>query len=844
LSSMPEVKSYLTFVQATSDDSDEVVQIPKLFFSCEFAKSRDENLFYQIVWCVNDQDIMKTEPMPYSKIENANLTEDDLRRSGFKLDINIKCRVYYSGSMVKEMTSPEFWAGIKIITPAITIKQGQIGEIHLQSTVPFGCVDRNKATKCILPIEVLDLSNDCEKGGISIMDSERCGTKLHGMTFQNWIDGKVFKWGAIITLTTRDIDDFNQMENSYVFSLRTSHLSTANEIMNENFVHVEIEKAWVRKSCYAHGDPHMRTFDQIYYDNQNIGEFVLYRHTTFKQEVQMKTYRCGNNVACACAASIRAGGELFIIDICNGRVIIKHASCKEQIMIIQKINEYTYEIYMPLGTMVVVTIVNWPNPFFFLNIDITPSVKDVGRTVGLCGKLNNDARDDFTTPGGIIDPDINAFSISWRIDCSESFLNPSNHNPCYWEGSLYLCACPFKNDWEPVCSPNDHLACTKFPGIRYDDCSMISNCSRVSHRKEMDRILAKRASDIESYQERHTLNKRSAESYTMEKAKEICKNIFEERCPEDLFEGLSNNIISRESAIHECILDLSIIGDLTMANSHCSSLIAETERYIRKDSILRHSYSNLVESFYARTCLNLNNCNWNGKCIEGKCVCYELYTGEDCSISIKNLPDVLDTYSGGLCSTSHDECCGSISIYGHGFVSGVTTQLIITFEVFANGKVEIQEKFVKDLQIINAFEAVMDVPCKSPEQRAKRSADYASLSLAYGVTVSVSNDGSNYGAAQSFYVFDTKCQGFIKNKAGYIFYILDGTCYIDGVCYLKEESSPSDVCKRCRPEKDPYSFSTEVNTYDRLDGQIAILKKRRSVMLMKKRHSSESTCSD
>ncbi|KAK3602496.1 hypothetical protein CHS0354_022363 [Potamilus streckersoni] len=289
-------------------------------------------------------------------------------------------------------------------------------------------------------------------------------------------------------------------------------------------VQVQEDKTWIGKNCYAHIDPHMMTFDQKPYENQNLGEFVLYRHAEYKQEVQMKTFDC-NGPKCACAVSIRAGGELFIINVCTIPSLINHAYCREKLMNIRKIHQYKYEIHMPLGTMVVVDIINWPPPLFSLNIDITPSVKDVGKTLGLCGTLNNNMADDFTRPSNTITPDNNEFSNSWKINISKSsFLDPL-YQPDMWDKQLFLCVCPAAlktstvagtvsgNRRDPLCSPSVYQACTNnmshktepsvFRGTEYNDnhCNIISKRSLTSQEKEIQRILSSnRILDVKTFQ--------------------------------------------------------------------------------------------------------------------------------------------------------------------------------------------------------------------------------------------------------------------------------------------------------------------------------------------------------
>ncbi|KAK3602494.1 hypothetical protein CHS0354_022360 [Potamilus streckersoni] len=119
---------------------------------------------------------------------------------------------------------------------------------------------------------------------------------------------------------------------------------------------------------------------------------------------------------------------------------------------------------------------------------------------------------------------------------------------------------------------------------------------------------------------------------------------------------------------------------------------------------------------------------------------------------------------------------------------------------------EIVETTVNDLQILNAFQADMVVPCHSNTKRAANSGT-APVVLVFGVRVSLTNDGSLYGSSRYFYTYDSLCQGYQQNRYGYTFYIKSGKCYINGICYSEGEKAPADGCKQCRPGNDPFSFT-------------------------------------
>ncbi|KAK3609734.1 hypothetical protein CHS0354_011425 [Potamilus streckersoni] len=836
------VKHHLTYIDKPIVGSQNVYKKPMLVFSCEFNQSANETLFYKVVWYVNEVTLLTKGPKSYAHVADTNLDEDELVSRGYKLDITIKCGVRASksvdGFQGNMTTSPGFWVGIQILSISIKIKQGQTGIVQLKSTVPFGCakIQHVNDPGCVLEIHMYDDldSYNCQSTSVSVVGSQMCGSYIQGSTWEKWLNGTLFYDITNMTITTKDKNDYNLDISAFTLLLKTPRGTTVNTIMEDNHLHpitvqIEAETTSNYKNCYVRLDPHMKTFDQRNYENQNSpGEFILYRHTSYKQEVQIKTYLCYKSpnwvpydITCVCAVSVRAGGEIFVIDVCAYPVLIRHVSCKERLMLVRKLSEYNYEIHMPLGTMVVVSIENWPNPFSSLNIDVMPSVKDVNKTEGLCGVLNNNPNDDFKTPSGGMANNEVEFRDLWRVHVSKSFLNSLNHNPDYWEEKYYLCVCPRAlqtatspslasgNDTHPLCSPSVYLACTakvEFPGKQYDSCNIKSKHSDISHSRELLRILSTREYDKEMHYEERALRKRSALTYTMEEARRTCEEIFNRSCVAVKFEGLTNNTVSKLSALHDCALDLNATSDLQLVDIHCSSFSAETERYIRQDSVRRLMYKEMVQEFYASVCIN--NCNGHGECINGSCVCHNPYIEIDCSISKMDLPVVVDTYMGGFCSGSSDQCCGTIPMYGKRLVEGVTKQKLKRFQVLPNGTMEILETIVREPEIFNAFEANMLVPCVIREKRSPGSqSGNSTFPLAVGIVVSLSNDGTNYGPEESYYIYDMECVGYNNNTNGIIFNVLNEKCYIDGVCYSQGDKDPTDACKECRHANDPFSFS-------------------------------------
>ncbi|KAK3609720.1 hypothetical protein CHS0354_011411 [Potamilus streckersoni] len=814
--------------------NDQIYKKPILMFRCHMNANLTDDQYYLVSWYVDDIFLLRKGPILLKDIDDTNLYEPELTTRGYKLDINIKCIMESNNSGENETSnstsSLKFWLGIRVLNPSVNIIQGRSTTMQLQPTFPFGCSSRvgyrNPSDKCLMYVNMFDPddSNDCKSSSISVTGSQKCGVQIAGFYYDQWTDGIPYDNVTQMTITTRDPNDYHQGRNKFVLKLLTEghHL---NDIVQMSYINIIVttsyETAWQAKTCYSYVDPHMRSFDGRYYENQNLGAFVLYRHKSRKQEVQMKTKQCNGVATCACAVAVRGGGDIFLIDLCRSPVLINHVSCKDNILNVRQINAYSYKIYMPLGTIVAVAINNWPGYESTLNLNIYPSVKDINETKGLCGELNDDPNDDFMTPSGSIERDNNVFSKSWSISHEQSFFDPKNHNPDEWDEDALLCVCPAAlnttttpstasgSPLDPLCSADIYLSCKTeegFQGKPYKTCNIRTKRSKQSMSKEIKRILTRKVIDDDI--KAHNLEKRSILDITFDEALEECTRFFAYNCTTSLFENSlpNSNSNSKNSSITNCALDYTYTGNMSLASLHCETFRSEVDEEIRRNSTFREANPDVVESFRATTCIN--NCNNHGYCVNGSCICHASYIEEDCSVSLSNYPVVEDTYAGGLCEKDIDECCVEIPIYGSRFVKGITKQKLETFHIYLDGTKVFEEQMVETITILNPFEAQINVPCHRRSQRSTGS-DNSSTPFVTGTRVSLTNDGTNYGPAKSYYVFDSRCQGILNDSNGYTFYLKDGACFISGTCYSEREQDTLDPCRRCQPTLNRFSWTYE-----------------------------------
>ncbi|KAL3846771.1 hypothetical protein ACJMK2_017730 [Sinanodonta woodiana] len=758
-----EVQPLLLFADENAIDG-HIFKKPRLVFRCQIIGNMTDDLYYSVSWYVNDLYLLSRGPVLISDIDRTNLNEKELIEKGHKLNINV-------------------------LNPTVQIVQGKTATIKLQPTFPIGCsskaTERNPLAQCLLSIHMFDLddSNNCGGSSISVQESQRCGVQITGFYHHQWTEGARYDNVTEMKITTKDRTDYKAGRNRFIVKLQTGGTGLNDIIQGYNLHDVTVistyERAWQAKECYSYVDPHMKSFDGRHYENQNLGVFVMYRHNSSKQE-----------------------------------------------------------IYMPLGTMISITINNWPGYESTLNLIIYPSVKDMYETQGLCGMMNNNQTDDFKTPSGRIETDNNVFSISWRIGNEDSYFDPRNHHPDLsqlWDQSSLFCVCvPVSNSttpssiapedrFIPLCSASVSSSCTNNPDIRgtpYQTCNIRTKRSKQSMSREIERILSKRimGSDVIV----HHIVKRSTLNITLEEALDECKRFFSGNCTTSSFENSlpNSNQDSKNSSITNCALDYTYTGNMSLASLHCETYRSEVDQEIRRNSTFRETKPEVVESFRAMACIN--NCNNHGNCTNGSCICHEHYIEEDCSVSLRDYPVVEDTYAGGLCQRNMEVCCGEIPIYGSRFVKGTTKQSLQGFKIYINGTVVFGSgTTVENMTIINPYEAEIIVPCGSRQRRSTNN-DNSPMPFITGTRVSLTNDGTNYGPAQNYYIYDSTCQGVLNSTDGYTFYILAGTCYIGGACYKEGESYTSDGCRKCLPSRDPYSW-INVCTSAIMDSTITII---------------------
>ncbi|KAK3588225.1 hypothetical protein CHS0354_014374 [Potamilus streckersoni] len=828
----------LKFKESPAINTNSIQYIPFSVFKCQFMKCEDDTLLYTVSWYVNDIYLKTKSPQNISSIEETSLLEEEL--AGYKMDITLKCTVrasYKNGGLLgRIVASPGYWIGIEVVNPIVDLKKGDTGTVYLTPTFPIGCtsIETNKTEKqlpCLITISIVDPIRQACNPDISTITvnkgSSRCGTTMITLTRTDY---KIFgaNWTSYIGntsihITTENNDKYSTTgKDTFKMSLSTDGLAAGHKIVATNYlrditVTVLDDKQWERKICYAHVDPHFLTADERKYDDYTPGEYVLYKHKLEKQEVQIKTTHCNGGATCVCATSIRAGGDMYIINHCGGTHFAGFVSCDTfDVLEVREYTEYYTEVYMPLGTKVTITIHTSETYRYTMNVDIYPSVKDWNSIVGMCGTFNGNMIDDLD---GL---SVSDFAKKWRINNSnESFLNPRQHNPSKWTESDYLCFCPFAsnvtnktdnaaNDENvATCSASQFLLCpyqARHKGTRVtNSCPKRNKRSSINSQVKEIRRVFRKAMD-EMYLSEKIISKRSSSTFTEGDAKAFCENEFRKSNivgMKDFLPESTDQIIA--NAILLCIADIMLTGETYYTSSHIESVTRQVDNIMERDVLFMQENGTTVLQFNEISCVN--NCSGRGECKNGSCVCYYGYILQDCSRPIDEAPELTDIFGDGVCSPLVDDCC-RIKLYGDGFTREHTKGQIQMIEVSINGsRYSVGEETEIDVDVENVFVAEIQSILCSRRKRALQD-NSTSEAFARGFMVSMSNDNSHYGTPKFFFEYDSNCQE-VSTSDGTTILLMANKCFIDGTCFSKGDKDTTNVCHICNSEVNSFVWTND-----------------------------------
>ncbi|KAK3609845.1 hypothetical protein CHS0354_015031 [Potamilus streckersoni] len=283
----------------------------KLIFYCDFDPSSDTTLLYQVTWYRDRIEAENTVNMSIPALYDSRE--------------NIRSLTFLSEEIIT--------LGMTVISNG-TLRLQNLAEtlVHIRLTVPFAC--QFQSEECFLGVNMFFTetgADDCLLPAAAALSN--CGVRISSL-----------KWNESYPVRIVPIHGQNLISISRYYNIRfRTDLKFDHDFFRNytlpRFIQVEVTTDASNlngKECHAICDPHMQTFDGWYYENQNEGTYVLYRHLKSLVQIQMRTNPCfgfqEGPPFCPCGVAIAAGRDVFVVDRCSIPIKIYMPLCDDGIL--------------------------------------------------------------------------------------------------------------------------------------------------------------------------------------------------------------------------------------------------------------------------------------------------------------------------------------------------------------------------------------------------------------------------------------------------------------------------------------------------------------------------------
>ncbi|XP_052706260.1 uncharacterized protein LOC128181777 [Crassostrea angulata] len=753
------------------------------------------NLYFLIKWFINDSPLTTTS---YGAVLHPSINTTAALRpqhwsSNYSLNMNVKCSVsaqyLVDSGPSPASTSPPFLAGVTVSNTFLSIDEGESTAITLTSSLPVGCsaslTDAQKEAQC--------------KADLHIITSEWSwcwnGVKYLGVAFPDngcHVTIPYKYWDQPVYLNvTGYVDSMKNWWGRYSrikFKSTTNPTDTSNAWNNVKVTDTVSVSVWDNTPysstggiCGGFNDPHMVTFDRRYWENQRVGEFVMYQHKTKPLAVHALYSTCYPwRAACNCGVAIRSGKNLYVVRTCIEvslqRVSLlsypyeRYDGCSQEDEItVQKMGT-NYRVTLPSGTEVSFSFNSWSHWIDY--IQIVASSTDLQNTEGICGYYDYDRSNDFI-PKNENTPisDEKRFALSWRVTIGSSdSLFKKKPDVIYGSSSggsspqslQRYCTCSsyfqYYDQWYNVPFDPNYAKCNL--DAPTEPCSeksgqTVNVCSSSSRRRrstaESDDVIDEIEFSVDpAFDESIELNVTDwVAPWSEENATRFCNESFTQdiavsTCIEKVNTSVSEYIAS-------CVEDIKMIGNADFVTATLDTLKKECVTTASRDSSFSNTTSNGGENILdlLKSLVCPNNCSGNGVCANETCSCNTNYMGEDCSKELSQPPTNFTIPQTGACDTSA-RACQKTNLYGV-FHSETIYAKCSYFKGTPSGKENSTYSVLADVQYRHVNLITVTIPSPPSSRRRKRSAS----GEVHGWEIQLSYDNQTYGDSAVILLFDS-----------------------------------------------------------------------------------------
>ncbi|KAL3836000.1 hypothetical protein ACJMK2_021455 [Sinanodonta woodiana] len=776
----------------------------RLIFYCDFHPLIDTSVLYLATWY---RDKIEQDTILMSSL---NYFREDIRSGSYlseteiTLGMTILCTIYVIQQNITVPSEPYFVGFEVMFNDTLTIQNVAETWVHIRLTVPFACHIQNE--ECFLGMNMFyneTGADNCLVPSAAALTS--CGIRISS---SKWNESYAVR---IVPMHGQNLISISRTYNIF---LRTDVTFAHDFFRNYTLPrHIQVEVSTDTsnlngKECHAICDPHMLTFDGRYYENQNEGTYILYKHLKSPIQVQMRTNRCygfpEGPPFCPCGVAIAAGRDVFVVDRCSIPITIYMPQCDDGTLQgkIKNAGNF-YQIYLPSGSWVKVT------SGIFFNIYIYPSISDRVATSGLCGYLDGNAENDFMLRNRTTVPDskFEEFNSNWLVKPEEDLFNISNYKSLKsWPREDYLCICGHYQDdngsQSEKCSPDSRKFC---PESGLND-SLATDCNITLSVKPNAKIeLDPSDFNVNQIENDTTMDLQPKTNFTENSATQECWSYLNSSL---LFAKCSKfPEIDPTSFAKTCAKDALITNTIFWAPTHMDNA---QKRCIYQVTVkqplpeeIRAKY-NITSNSDEQTSNKTSNGNGLNtpislqelKDLSCQCHCNKGYGSDDCSVDLTKPPDVYGIPNRGVCNL-HESSCLNVTVLGNNFAVPVLGNYIFCrlspFQVKAN------KTIFHDISYSHhpgKWISFAEVSCPVVDSRSKRSVQLPDDldTLAIGYRVAVGNSRNIFGRDISLLVVDSLCVDCIKSgfditctlKEG--FYLINRRCNKIMSADKKEES--------------------------------------------------------
>ncbi|XP_060602135.1 von Willebrand factor D and EGF domain-containing protein-like [Ruditapes philippinarum] len=280
-----------------------------------------------------------------------------------------------------------------------------------------------------------------------------------------------------------------------------------------------------------------------------------------------------------------------------------------------------------------------------------------------------------------------------------------------------------------------------------------------------------------------------------------CLEEFKSKPTYNMIKDLSD--IALNDSLSACVNGMMVDGRDVLKEESYNSWVSVVTQEIDRNGIIRKKKADVVSNLKSITCPS--QCNGNGNCINGTCVCKDDYGGDSCFVKTSATPKLTDIEGGGECDLADgDDCHDCLQFHTENLLKGFKCR-IETVDLDVNGTAIYSVKHDRDGEYESVFDGYC---CPSAVEKRKKKRAVTSNTFTVRYSVSISNDGIHYGPSRNVHVFDSTCQSYVNMPTGYLIFSLKAdTCYIDSQCYRDGERSLDSPFLICCPFVTSYEWT-------------------------------------